>query len=37
MNETPLYAIFQDGEWYFVDEEIWADLVDQVIEGESDE
>lgn len=37
MNDIPLYAIFQDGEWYFVDEEIWADLVDQAEEGVDDE
>lgn len=24
--DTPLYAIFLDGEWYFVDEEIWIDI-----------
>lgn len=26
-QDTPLYAIFQDGVWSFVDEEIWADLI----------
>lgn len=26
-QDTPLYAIFQDGEWFFVDEEIWNDLI----------
>lgn len=25
--DTPLYALFEDGEWYFLDEEIWADIV----------
>jgi nitric oxide reductase activation protein len=28
-HDTPLYAIFEDGDWYFVDEEIWADLIFQ--------
>jgi len=26
-QDIPLYAIFQDGEWFFVDQEIWEDLV----------
>jgi len=26
-QDTPLYAIFDDGEWYVVEEEIWTDIV----------
>jgi len=26
-QDTPLYAFFENGEWYYVDEEIMADLV----------
>jgi len=36
-NDTPLYALFQDGEWFFVDEEIWADMIDQVEPAADDE
>lgn len=28
-QDTPLYAIFQDGEWFFVDQDIWDDLIIQ--------
>lgn len=26
-HDTPLYAIFENGEWYYVDEEIWNDHI----------
>lgn len=26
-HDTPLYAIFENGEWYYVDEEIWTDHI----------
>lgn len=36
-NDTPLYAIFQNGEWFFVDEEIFADMIDQVSPAADDD
>lgn len=35
--DTPLYAIFEDGEWFFLDEEIWTDIVLQAEDSDGDD